>query len=376
MSFANFRMKMIEKLLLACKKKPKKNAAPLNSIDFKRIVVISNKLLGDFLFCTPAIASLKEKYPGAEIMAVLSGKNRNIVGECDYIQHVVYMENNLSSVIKALPEIRKFKPELAVIFHSRTPYDIVAATFAGCRYIVKHYFNNDVKKLIPLCDISVIDETSTPVINHLSLVKALGCDTHDKKMFFPCPVECIKNDSQLNIGFQPGASKSNRFLPTSLTSPLVAELLKRFPDCQIHLFGAPHETALGDAFIAPLSEEQAARVVNHIGKTTLPQLAHQLKVLDLLITPDTGTLHVATALQVKTVSLFVQRRSNGCEPVQDLHLHRILYAADFNALALDRRYPTPLAFIPCEQVLEKVTELIDDSGNRALVTPSNTHHLA
>ncbi len=61
MSFANFRMKMIEKLLLACKKKPKKNAAPLNCIDFKRIVVISNKLLGDFLLGTPAKASIKEK---------------------------------------------------------------------------------------------------------------------------------------------------------------------------------------------------------------------------------------------------------------------------------------------------------------------------
>ncbi|MEQ4531570.1 MAG: hypothetical protein ABN478_09785, partial [Mixta sp.] len=121
MSFSNLRMKIIEKLLLFCKKKPKNPTLRLAEVDIKRILVISNKLLGDFLFCTPAIVSLKEKYPHAEIMVVLSAKNRGIVDRCAYINHVVYMENQTISVLKAIPELKKFKPEMAVIFHSRTP---------------------------------------------------------------------------------------------------------------------------------------------------------------------------------------------------------------------------------------------------------------
>lgn len=360
MSFSNLRMKIIEKILLVCKKKPKKPFQRLDEIDVKRIVVISNKLLGDFLFCTPAIASLKEKYPAAEIMAVLSEKNRGIVDNCSYIDHVVYMENQFVSTVKAVPKIKKFRPELAVIFHSRTPYDLIAATLAGCRYIAKHYFYNDIKKLIPLCDVHVSDKTNPPVINHLSLVKALGCDIDNKKMFFPCQIAGRQPNQSIKIGFQLGASKSNRYLPNSVILPLIPRLLAHFTACEIHLFGAPHEAKLGENFIAGLDEICATHVINHIGKTTLPMLAHRLNEIDILVTPDTGTLHVATALQVKTVSLFARRQSNGCEPVQDLHLHRVVYAADFNPAAFDRSCPAPFAFIPGEYIWQQIVELMDD----------------
>lgn len=369
MSFSNLRMKIIEKILLVCKKKPAKAIQQLDDSDVKRILIVSNKLLGDFLFCTPAIASLKEKYPQAEIMAVLSAKNRGIVDNCAYINQVVYMENQTVSTLKAIPSIRKFRPELAVIFHSRTPYDLIAATLGGCKYIAKHYFNNDIKKLIPLCDIHVIDKTRPPVINHLSLVKALGCNIDDKKMFFPCRIAQKQPNKSINVGFQLGASKSNRYLPNSVILPLIPHLLARFNNCQIHLFGAPHEAKLGEDFIAGLDEACAARVINHIGKTTLPMLAHRLNEIDILITPDTGTLHVATALQVKTVSLFTRRQSNGCEPVQDRHLHRVVYAADFNPAALDRSCAAPFTFIPSDYIWQQISELLDDEEPKNAALP-------
>jgi len=47
----------------------------------------------------------------------------------------------------------------------------------------------------------------------------------------------------------------------------------------------------------------------------------------VLVTGDTGPLHVAVALQVKTISLFVTADSRSTGPIQDHELHRIIHVS-------------------------------------------------
>jgi len=361
MSFSAFRMNVINFVLTFYKNRAnsKKMDTTIDKISFKRILVINNKLLGDFLFCTPAIRALKEKYPDAKILVVLSPKNKGIV-ECNpFIDEVVYMDNSVSGVFRALHMAKRFKPEISVIFHSRTPYDIALSVFSGCPYIIKHYFNNDIKKLFEVCDDYILDVNKPPVINHLALVKKLGCDIAGKKMFFPAEVKERDSDNvNVRVGYQLGASKSNRYLPVETLRDLTVQIKKQFPSCEFHLFGAPSEVELGEAFLSITEPTLHSDVVNHIGKTTLNKLADVVNNVDVLVTPDTGTLHVATALGVRTVSLFVCRKENGCEPQQDAHLHTIIYASDYNQLAFDRTQPKPLEYISCEAVFNQVLNAI------------------
>ena len=46
------------------------------------------------------------------------------------------------------------------------------------------------------------------------------------------------------------------------------------------------------------------KCVNRIGQTTLEQLINELRDCDLLLTNDTGTMHLANLLRVPTVSIF------------------------------------------------------------------------
>ncbi len=366
MSYSDLRMKFISFVLRKYRHFTKKNSNNLSfeHQNFKRIMIISNKLLGDFLFCTPAIRALKEKYPHAEILAVISHKNKGIIGENNFINKVVYMDSTLTDVLKALPEIRKFKPEISVIFHSRTPYDLILSVFSRSNFIIKHYFNNDIKKLFNVCDHFVLDPCTPPVLNHLALISKLGCDIQGKKMFFPAEVPKIMKDSTspLIIGYQLGASKPNRYLPETTLQQLTEMLSLHSPLCEFHLFGAPSEKPLGDTFVKGLTEETSHKVVNHIGKTTLQGLAHTLNAIDILITPDTGTLHIATSLEIKTVSLFVTRKENGCEPQQDPHLHNVIYASDYNELAFDRTFPKPLEFIPAEIIFKNILSSLSEKN--------------
>jgi len=53
-----------------------------------------------------------------------------------------------------------------------------------------------------------------------------------------------------------------------------------------------------------VAEVLGDKCVNRIGQTTLAQLINELRECDLLLTNDTGTMHLADLLRVPTVSIF------------------------------------------------------------------------
>jgi lipopolysaccharide heptosyltransferase II len=81
------------------------------------------------------------------------------------------------------------------------------------------------------------------------------------------------------------------------------------------LFGAPGETAMGEA----LSSRLEVPHQNRIGKTSLSELISELQTCDLLLTNDTGTMHLAAALGVRTVSIFGSTEPSLTGPVGNNH---------------------------------------------------------
>lgn len=80
-------------------------------------------------------------------------------------------------------------------------------------------------------------------------------------------------------------------------------------------FGAPGEKAMGET----LSVQVTAAHRNLVGRTTLAELIAELRTCDLLLTNDTGTMHLAAALGVPTVSIFGSTEPSLTGPVGDPH---------------------------------------------------------
>ncbi|MDR2821101.1 MAG: glycosyltransferase family 9 protein [Desulfovibrio sp.] len=102
------------------------------------------------------------------------------------------------------------------------------------------------------------------------------------------------------VGFQLGASEARRQWPAEYFAALGERLWREQALCPV-LLGAPVETAL---------YEQYARVagspfVNAVGKTDIPQLAALLGKCRMLVTNDTGTMHLAAGLGVPCLAIFL-----------------------------------------------------------------------
>ena len=104
------------------------------------------------------------------------------------------------------------------------------------------------------------------------------------------------------MGINPGASygSSKRWHPKKFAS--VAANLSNSYD--IIIFGGAKEKNIAAEIENYLIESGVENYENLAGKTSILSLISKLGILDLFITGDSGPMHLASALQVPTVTIF------------------------------------------------------------------------
>jgi len=100
------------------------------------------------------------------------------------------------------------------------------------------------------------------------------------------------------IGFQPGANSAARRWPAASFIQLGRELHDRHR-ARILVFGSKDEEPLARSIADQIPEARC-----FAGKTSIPQLAALLERCRILVTNDTGTMHLATAVGTRVVALF------------------------------------------------------------------------
>ncbi len=103
------------------------------------------------------------------------------------------------------------------------------------------------------------------------------------------------------VGLLPGASTPERQWPAANFAQ-TARLLREAHRCHFFIFGSSQEEALGEVIRSQLP---AAEVTHCQGRTSIPLLAGHLKRLDLLLTNDTGPMHLAAAVGTPVLAIFL-----------------------------------------------------------------------
>lgn len=343
----SFKMILSKCVISICKlfRKGKENShIRIRDLDFESIVVFSTTALGDFLFNTPAIRSVQKRYPKAKIVLVSSHKNKSLVEESPWFSDVIYWDQKVASLPGLIRQLRKNKPELAILLHSKSPYDVLCVSLSGCQYILKDSYNDkDISLKSWVTAISGPEFDGHLIERKLSLVSLLGCDKDDVSMSIPIGRKNnkTKETTEIVVAFQLGASELLRCWPIHRFQELARLLFSSGRQYRIALIGSPKEANLADAFLADMTDDECNHITCYVGDLNLKELVEKIAEFDVLVTGDTGPLHIAVALQIPTVSLFVTANPEHTGPLQDPGLHTVI-----RVLPGEREVPSAFAHQP------------------------------
>ena len=146
-----------------------------------------------------------------------------------------------------------------------------------------------------------VTPTEHHVRHYLRIAWRLGADVEDPTLHDPLPRgsgEALRGKVRIGIcaGAEYGPAKRwplDRFAESiqQITGELEAEIV---------LFGAPGEKAMGEELSGLLD----GKCDNLVGATTLEALMQELRRCHLLLTNDTGTMHLAALLGTPVVAIF------------------------------------------------------------------------
>jgi ADP-heptose:LPS heptosyltransferase len=103
------------------------------------------------------------------------------------------------------------------------------------------------------------------------------------------------------IAFVPGAKRDINEWPLNYFVNLQKLLKKRYPECKIVILGGLDDVSKGE-YIQYQTNDDA--VINLAGKTSLMELIYLIGKCQLVITNNTGTMHMASLAGVKVVGIF------------------------------------------------------------------------
>lgn len=274
----------------------------------KQILVVRNDRFGEFLLIIPALRALKNTFPGARLIAVVNPAVRELAEAIPSIDEIIAWErtarHSWSEKARLVGALRKRKIDIAVMLNPSKQFNIF--TFlAGIP--VRAGYNRKWGFLLThtLEDKKHLGQKHEIDYN-LELVGEIGAGTDDKAL--------VLNTDAFPVGVlaEAGISAGDTLVAIH---PWTSDPIKQW-DAQNFLGVAERlvqEARVKVVIIGGKAEESAGRelfntgggaIINLTGKTTLKQLAALLKRCVLLISGDSGPVHLASAVSVPTLAIF------------------------------------------------------------------------
>jgi heptosyltransferase I len=142
---------------------------------------------------------------------------------------------------------------------------------------------------------------------YLAVLPRLGVPVHNNFQWLPEKLEIAaavkakwQTDGARWIAIQPGARWPNKRWLAENFAELVRLLAKNFSGARFAILGVAGDKPLGEI----IARSAPGRCLNLCGQTTLPEMVEWLRLCDLMVTNDTGPMHVAAALGKPLVALF------------------------------------------------------------------------
>ena len=115
--------------------------------------------------------------------------------------------------------------------------------------------------------------------------------------------------------FQPGARWSNKRWPVESFAELARRLAVELTEFRFVILGGTDDIPLGQT----IAQAAPGRCLDLTGKTTIPEMVEWIRLCELMVTNDTGPMHVAAAMSKPVIALFGPTEPRRTGPYGQVH---------------------------------------------------------
>lgn len=292
----------------------------VSPVPARNILVFSLPGIGDTLNAIPALGILREVYPKANITVVVMFKGSyDILENNSLVDEVIYwpfIKKGAWKSLKFLVSLQKRRFDVAVMSYpaNRLEYNVVLF-LTGARLRIAHRYHNRAFRSLYFINSRTIleDDKLHNVEENVRLLTLLGihAENWDKPR-----IELGENDKDFArswlterklgqkrlIAFHPGCATFKNHIKRRWASKKYVELgrkLVREEGAQILVFGGTREDKLKSLVAREIGEDAHA-----VYESTMTEAAALMARCRMIVSGDTGLMHIAGALGVPVIAIF------------------------------------------------------------------------
>ncbi len=276
--------------------------------NLRRIVIRVPNWIGDAVMATPAMSAIRSAYPEAEIALIANPVVAELLSGHPCCDRVIVLDKKrehggLRGIFRFSALLRKERFDGAFLLQNAVEAAIIARAAGipirvgyrtdGRGFLLTHGLSPSVSKGLHHTQYYL------RMVRHFGIGEGewrptLTCT--DRELAFADELLAGRNWAVINPGAAYGSAK--RWYPERFA--VVANLIFREFNLNPLLIGSPGEAEIG----VRIEKCVETDVLNLIGKTSVREMMAVIARSSLMITNDSGPMHVAAALQVPVVALF------------------------------------------------------------------------
>lgn len=263
-----------------------------------KILIVKLSAMGDLLHALPAVRCLKRGL-NAEISWVVHPAYAELAACFADVSRVLVFPRRGSpaEMTRCIRVLREEQYDLVLDFQGILKSAFVTALARGKRRVGPS-FHREGSRLFYGAVAGVRNKNRHAVDELLDFARYFRVPLLEPVFPLNIPMQLV-SESSPRVALLPASRwPSKNWSPQSFA--WVGRELQEGMNASVFLFGAEGERRLADQVEAELK----GRVTNLAGRTSLPQLAGLLREMDLVISNDTGPMHLAAAMGANVLALY------------------------------------------------------------------------
>ncbi len=278
-----------------------------------RILIVQTAFLGDVVLTLPLIEAVRGRFPQAQVEVVTIPAHAAVLRDQPHVDAVLTYDKRgrgrgWRGLWRMMRTLRRRGYDLALSPHRSLRTALLVAgsgipqrvgfrqwwtRWAYSVTVPRLALGHEVERNHQL--LTLLPGLSVDAPRQFALQAPMAAQQAARQYFAQAGV----GDTDVVIGIIPGSQWGTKRWPAACFATLIEQLTAR-PQTHCALFGAPPDHGIARAITAACR----APVLDLIGKTTLRELPAYMACCSLVVSNDTGPMHIAAALGKPIVTLY------------------------------------------------------------------------